>query len=376
MDNRVWLEINLTSLRENFYNIQRKVKPAKIMAVLKANAYGLGIKEMAKTLVDAGIYAFGVAEINEALQLLEFKKPIQILGGILPNEIPLAIKNGLVLPITDYQTAEIINSEAKKQDKLVECHFLIDTGMGRLGILLKNAVEVISKIAILPNLRCCGIYTHFPIAYQAENKFTLKQHNSFLKLLDILKSQYNINFQKIHLANSDAINNFSLSFKPPFNLVRTGINLHGYFEQEGDRKVKLKSILTLKTRLIATRKLPKGSTLGYGCTHMLTKDTLVGTISAGYADGLPLSLSNRSYVLIKNKKCPIIGRISMDYTTVSLENVIDAKPGDIVVCLGGEGENAITVDDWATFKGTHTYDIICSFGNRVKRSYIRPKGSF
>jgi alanine racemase len=172
------------------------------------------------------------------------------------------------------------------------------------------------------------------------------------------------------MANSDAINNFPMTYYSPFNYVRTGINIYGSFDNEGQRILNLESILTLKTKLAATRTLPAGMTLGYGCTYKLMKDTKVGTIAAGYADGLPLALSNRGYVIINGSLCPVLGRVSMDYTTVSLEDAPDAKMGDEVICLGGEGPGAISVDDWAQIKGTHAYEIICSFGTRVARRYI------
>jgi alanine racemase len=129
-------------------------------------------------------------------------------------------------------------------------------------------------------------------------------------------------------------------------------------------------VLTLKTRLTAIRTLPAGTGIGYGHTYRLHHATRVGTVSAGYADGLPLALSNRGYLLIHGVPCPVIGRLSMDYTTVSLESVPEAQVGDEVVCLGGTGIHALTVEDWAALKNTHPYEIICSFGNRVQRRYL------
>jgi alanine racemase len=242
--------------------------------------------------------------------------------------------------------------------------------MGRLGILEKDAFEIISQVVKLPNLDCEGIYSHFPVAYRTGSEYTYGQVEKFFALLEKLKAE-DIKFSKIHIANSDAINNFPFTYHFPFTHVRTGINLHGSFDNEGQRILKLKSILTLKTRLAAVRTLPAGSSLGYGCTCRLVKDTRIGTIAAGYADGLPLALSNRGYVIINGYMCPVMGRVSMDYTMVSLENIPEneVNRGDEVICLGGEGINAITVEDWAQTKGTHPYDIICSFGSRVERVF-------
>jgi len=370
---RVWLEINLGTLQENFKRIQEAVAPAQAIAILKANAYGLGVKKIAKTLAEAGASGFGVAELKEALQLVELGKPVQILGGFLDYELPEAVKHGIILGITDIEAARRISAEAVKQGKIHECHFKIDTGMGRLGILHMDAVKVILEAVKLPNLNCCGIYSHFPVAYRG-CEFSDAQIGRFIGILDEVW-KHGVRFTKIHIANSDAINNLPATHRYPFNYVRTGINIHGSFDNEGQRNMNLKSVLTLKTRLVGIRRLPKDYTIGYGCTCRLVKDTLVGTIAAGYADGLPLGMSNRGYVIIKGRLCPVLGRISMDYTTVSLENFPDGEValGDEVICLGGDGENAITVENWSQLKGTHPYDIICSIGNRVERIYIDSK---
>ena len=176
-----------------------------------------------------------------------------------------------------------------------------------------------------------------------------------------------IRFKTVHIAASDAINNFPRAAKPPFTQVRTGINLYGSFDPNGRRALKVESVLTLKTRVAQVRTLPAGATLGYGRTWCLNRPTRVATISAGYADGLPLAISNRGHVLIHGAVCPVIGRISMDYTTVDATLAPSAKPGDEVVCLGGAGKGKITPDDWGVMKGTHAYEIICSLGSRVER---------
>ena len=339
------------------------------MGVLKANAYGLGVTPIARALKDAGCGGFGVAELNEALSLVPFGLPVQILGSVLPEEIPEAVKAGIVLPVTDVAIGELISREARKQNCVARCHFLIDTGMGRLGILASEAEDVVRKVHALPGLDCEGIYSHFPVAYQSGSDYTNGQIDMFLSLLARLAGS-GITFDKVHLANSDAINNFPKAYLSPFNVVRTGINLHGSFDMEGQRALSLSPVLTLKTRLTAVRAMPAGSHIGYGCTYRLPRDTLVGTISAGYADGLPLALSNRGHVLVRTRPCQVLGRVSMDYTTVSLEQAPDARCGDDVVCLGGSGPTAVSVEDWAQFKGTHPYDIICSIGNRVERRYV------
>jgi alanine racemase len=366
---RVWLEISLRQLRENLARIRERVQPCGVIAVLKANAYGLGVERVADALADAEIAGFAVAEPREALQLTRLGLPVQILGGVLPDELPQTVAAGIIHPVGSEQSAKLISAEAARQNRHVECHLLIDTGMGRLGILAQQAEKTILRIAQLPNLDLHGIYSHFPVAYRAGEEYTLNQVRTFINLLETLRKN-GLAFEKIHIANSDAINNFPFAFEPPFNLVRTGINLHGSFDTEGQRALNLMSVLTLKARLVAVRTLPAGMSIGYGLTHTLMTDTRVGTVGAGYADGLPMALSNRGYLTVRGHLCPVLGRVSMDYTTVSLEHVPDAVAGDEVVCLGGSGAAAITVDRWAQLKGTHPYEIICSFGSRVERRYM------
>ena len=365
---RVWLDISLGTLRTNYRHIARAVSPCAVMAVLKANAYGLGVRPIAGALAQEGVAAFGVAEPHEAFALLDLGIPIHILGSVLPDEIPELVAAGVVLPVTDLDTARAISREAVRQGRPATVHFKVDTGMGRLGMLIGEAAAAIQAACRLPSLNAEGIYTHFPVAYQPGSAFTRAQIRSFSDLLGSL-SAAGLSFAHRHIANSDAINNVPEAFRPPFNLVRTGINLHGSFDTEGMRVLDLAPVLTLKTRLTAARLLPAGSTIGYGLSYRLPQAARVGTISAGYADGLPLALSNRGHVLIRDAPCPILGRLSMDYTTVSLEQVPEAAVGDEVVCLGGEGPLAVSVEDWAHLKNTNPYEIICSLGSRVERRY-------
>jgi alanine racemase len=365
---RVTLDINLSKLRNNLRAIKQTVQPCTVMAVLKADAYGLGAVEIAAALHNEGVAAFGVAELHEAEELLKYGVPVQIIGNILPNEIEAAVATGVVIPINDLETAQKVSIEALRQKRIAKCHFLIDCGMGRLGIQLHEALSIIRSATQLPNLKFSGIYSHFPIAYQAQDPCNQQQINDFLAIIQQLKAE-NISFEKIHIANSDAINNLPQAIISPFNMVRTGINLYGIFDETGQRTVNLESVIKLKTSLAAVRKLPAGSYIGYGRTCCLEHDTLIGTIAAGYADGLPLALSNCGEVIIRNRRCRVIGRVSMDYTTVSLENIPDAVCGDEVICLGSSPDHKITIDDWATMKKANSYEILCSFGPRVQRNY-------
>jgi len=371
---RVWVEIDLGKLKRNYRRIAAAVKPAGVLCVMKANAYGLGVLPYARALAATDCAGFGVAEPFEALQLEEAiaaglpAKPVQILSSVLPDEIAPMVEAGVTLPVTDLATAKLISATAGRLKRTATVHFKLDTGMGRLGILAKDAPRTIRQVKRLPHLDCEGVFSHFPMAFDPASTFTEDQIDLFRAILaDVAKD--GIRFRRIHIAASDAINNFPRAVRPPFNLVRTGINLHGSFDPNGRRALKVESVLTLKTRIAQVRELPAGTTLGYGRTWCLARPTRVATISAGYADGLPLALTNRGHVIIAGTACPVIGRISMDYTTVDVSRVPQAAPGDEVICLGGDGKARVTPDDWGLLKGTHAYEIICSLGNRVERVY-------
>lgn len=372
LPHRVWVEIDLGAIRRNYERIARKVAPARVLCVLKANAYGLGVANYARALAGTNCAGFGVAEPYEALELkkclaeLGVKKDIQILSSILPDEVAAMVAADVVLPIIDLAEARQINAAAQKLHKKARVHIKIDSGMGRLGILLADAPAVLTELAALKGLAVEGVFTHCPMAYDPTDPYTARQIARFAAFVKEAEKD-GFRFKEVHMAASDAINNFPRTAKAPFNVVRTGINLHGSFDPNGRRALKVEPVLSLKTRVAQVRELPAGTTLGYGRTWCLAEKTRIATISAGYADGLPLALSNRGSVFIKGVRCPIVGRISMDYTTVDVSRVPRVEAGDEVICFGKCGKESITPDDWAAIKGTHAYDIICSLGGRVKR---------
>ncbi len=372
MKRRVQVEIDLKALVRNYGKIAARVKPADVLCVLKANAYGLGVGPYARALAGAGCRHFGVAEPFEALELKKELKGIsdgaevQLLSSVLPDEIGEMVKADVTLPVIGLDEAKLISKAAIKAGKTAKVHFKIDTGMGRLGILAKDAPAVIRAVEALPGLACEGIFSHFAMAFDPKDPYTKRQIRLFKEVL-AAAGKDGFSFKWVHIAASDAINNFPETAKRPFTLVRTGINLHGSFDPYGRKALKVEPVLTLKTRVAQVRDLPAGTTLGYGRTWCLKEPARVATISAGYADGLPLALSNRGFVFIGGTRCRIIGRISMDYTTVDVTDVPRVKAGDEVVCFGKCGSDSITPDDWAALKGTHAYDIICSLGTRVER---------
>ncbi len=356
------LKINSKALEYNFNSIRKYIGNKLIMVVLKANAYGLGLKQLAQYYQKIGAHRIGIAEVQEAENLQNLNIPIQILGSLTLDEIEKAVTYNLVLPITDLKMAQQISQEAKKQKKTIRVHFLIDTGMGQLGIYYKSADNIIKQCLLLDNLKFEGIYTHFSSANESNNPKTLLQIQRFQKILNSIPFQ----FYLVHSANSDAINNFKTSYD---NIVRIGINLYGVYDQSVNQTVPLKPTLSLESQLIAKRTLPKGATIGYGETYTLKKETTVGTIPLGYADGIPLASSNKGFVLIEGFKCSILGQVSMDYIVVDLTPNSNFKIGTLVILIGTSKTQKISIEDWVKIKNTHPYEIICSLGARIKRIF-------
>ena len=370
-DARVWVNIDTEALRHNFRQLRKKAAGLQVRAVLKADAYGLGAEKIAPILKEEGADLFCVACYKEAADLLKFGVPIQLLGPVFDFELADAVANKIILPIGDIDAAERINAEAERQGVIANCHFKLYTGMGRTGILAAHAPDVIRYVKTLKNLNCDGIYSHFPNAYPEDDclAYSNRQIERFKRVLQNLERS-GITFDHIHFGNSDATSFYDDVKKAPFTAIRTGLSLYG-LASSAIKHCQLKSVATLHARLAAFRVLPAGSCIGYNRTCQLKKDTLTGTVSAGYADGLPLSLSNNMDFIFRGRRCPVLGRISMDYTVISLDGFItdDLKQGDAVTLIGGEG-NVITWEDWAEASNIHIYNLLTSLGPRVLRNYI------
>jgi alanine racemase len=376
MNSRSHLEIDLSKLESNYRKISALVYPANIICVLKANAYGMGVKAYAEELYRLGCRNFGVADAAEAKELAAIlgkskSVSIQILSSILPEEIPGMVSDGVVLPIVDVQSAKLISAAAVAVGGKARVHFKLDTGMGRLGVRFENAIETLKKISKFPNLILEGVFSHFPNATKRGGSFTKTQVERFEDFLNSAKKEGFI-FKKIHIAASDAINNFPVTSREPFNFVRVGLNLHGAFNEQA-RKHGIESVVQFKSKIVQVRMLSEGVGIGYNSTFKLDKDSKIAVVAAGYADGVPLQLSNKGHVLVKGQFCPIVGRVSMDYTTIDVAQVKNVKPGDEVVLIGGSNGKEIFLDQWAQLKRTHAYEILTSFGNRVERVLFRSR---
>ena len=366
MFHRAWLEINTRAFTSNLRHLREAADPASLLAVLKADAYGLGAVPLARAAMEAGAKRIGVATANEALALAPLGFPIQVMSALFPEELPPLIDAGIEIPLHDYPMAGAISEAAHLVGRRARIHVKLDTGMGRLGLFPEDLEAVADIRHKFHNIDIVGIFTHFPRSTEHEAEYCRGQIAAMKKALAFFEGK-GITFQTIHIANSDAICHLPETAKPPFNMVRAGLAMHGLVDNGESRPKWLKEVASFRARLVSVRTLPAGHAIGYSATHVLKQPTRIGTIAAGYADGIPLALSNSCDVLVRGHRCPIVGRISMDYTTIDLTNAPRANTGDIVTLFGSERSETISPADWARIKKTHPYDIICSVSPRVPR---------
>ncbi len=359
--------INLNDLRHNYRIIKDAAGDAEIMAVVKANAYGHGDIAVVKALKKEGVKHFGVALVEEAIRLREkgIKDNIYILSGVTKGQEREIINFGFIPLISDIDTAERFSSVAGKMNKLSEVHLKIDTGMGRLGFLPWEADVFFKRLKKIKNVKVTGIASHFSDLAGGDKEFAREQLRIFKNVLaGGIKNGFI--FKWIHIANSAGI--FLLP-QARFNLVRPGIALYGYPPFEGCKE-SLKPVMELKTEIIYLKRVPPGYSISYGRTFYTQRESLVATISIGYADGMNRLLSNKGEVLVKGKRAPVIGRVCMDLTMIDVTEIDGVKVGDEVVIIGGQGRDSISALEIAEKIGTITYEVLCSISSRVPRRYI------
>jgi alanine racemase len=361
-----WAEINLDNLAYNFFQIKKLLKPrTKIMACVKADAYGHGLIPVAKRLVSCGVDFLGVASIDEGIKLREKKinLPILILGPVLKKDTTPIFRYDLTATVCDEELAKALNNKAKSLRKPLNVHIKVDTGMGRIGVLYKDAPGVIKNIHNLKYLNIEGIFTHFPLA-DTDKDFTLYQINLFNQLTHKLKKE-NIRVPLVHAANSMGIIGYKGSH---FNMVRPGLAIYGLYPRE-NLKIKLKPVLSLMTKIVFIKKMPGGRGISYGHDYITKRSTTIVTLPVGYGDGYPRNLSGVAAVLIRGRRFKISGRICMDQIMVDVGD-LPVKIGDKVILIGSQGKNKITAQELARLSGTISYEIVCGLGSRIPRLYI------
>lgn len=370
MDRLTWAEINLKNFTYNFTSVKKIVGPkVKIMAIVKANAYGHGAVGIARQAEKLKADYLGVVCLYEARQLRDagIKIPILILNYTDSPSVGDVLDLNLTLNVMDTDVLRTVDRLARKKGKIAKIHVKIDSGMHRLGLLPSQALKFIPEIENYKNIKLEGIFTHFATADEKDLWFTKKQLTTFQNILDELRGK-NISPPFIHAANSAAVLRLPSAY---FNMVRPGIILYG-LSPSHDFKLPFtpKPVMTLKSRVAQIRCIGRGETVGYGRTFKAKKKTLVGVIPCGYADGLRRGPTNWGFCLVRGKRVPIIGRVSMDQTSIDVTSILNVQAGDEVVLFGRQKSEEISVDEIAKRIGTINYEVVSSIAARVARKYL------
>ncbi|NLG86460.1 MAG: alanine racemase [Firmicutes bacterium] len=366
-----WAEVDLKGIRENLEAIKALVGPEiKIMAVVKANAYGHGAIEVARVMEKAGADQLAVATLDEAVALREagLKLPILVLGTNIPGDgVDAAVHYDIAQALCTVELAKALSAAAERLRKPAKVHLKIDTGMGRIGVRPDEAASFMDQVAGLPGLKFEGIFSHFAAADEANKEYTNLQRNRFQQALDSLK-QHGYTFLLQHLANSAGILDYP---EAHYNMVRPGCILYGCWPGPNTkRKIALRPTLTLKTRIVYLKSVPPGTAISYGLTYTTTSEKVLATLPIGYADGYRRSLSNKGYVLIRGQRCPVVGRVCMDQCIVDVTAVSNVALGDEAVLIGKQSNEEIQVADLAKLIETIDLEILCGLTARVPRVYI------
>ncbi|MFQ5901921.1 MAG: alanine racemase [Thermodesulfobacteriota bacterium] len=362
--------IDLNALEHNFLEIKKRLpEEVKILAVVKADAYGHGAIEISKKLETLGCDMLGVALCEEGIELRKagINSPIIVLSGIYRAQIKDIVRYNLTPVIFDIDQAGDLNHILTGMDKSARVHVKIDTGMGRLGLMPNDISKFFNEIKELKSLKIEGVLSHFTEADKENKLFTKDQ---FKRFEDVIKTinDMGITPSYRHISNSAAIINFPSSY---LNLVRPGIMLYGSHPAEAFRdKIDLLPVMSLTTEIIQLKWVPKNYPISYSRTFITQRDSLIATIPIGYGDGYFRSLSGKADVLVKGKRVPVAGRICMDMTMIDVTNLQAVKVGDKVTIIGRQNGEEITAEELASRAGTISYEIFCSINQRVPRVYI------
>ncbi|MDG1242166.1 MAG: alanine racemase [Opitutae bacterium] len=366
---RCWAEINLAAFERNLKRIQAALPlDVRYVAVVKADAYGHGMPQIVRRLMQSGVDYFAVANVHEAADIRHMGKgwPILILSPVLPGEDDYLIDYDLIGTVSTPEEAVRFNSLAAARDVQIKVHLKIDTGMGRLGIWHNKALALLQTIRELPHLKLEGIYTHFSSA-DIDRKFTRIQRQRLLAILE----QIDTTGLLIHADNSASLS--TLSGDSPFNAVRIGLLQFGVrpYPDSLLGNVEVEPVFSFHARVGIVKDLPAGTDISYSRTCSLKRDTRIAVLTAGYADGIPLMLSNTGTVLLHGQHCPILGRVTMDQTIIDVSDLYRTiKPGDHVVLIGTCQAAEITASEFSDLAGTIPWEALCSISKRVVRIYI------
>ena len=369
---RLYAEINLKDVASNLHIIRKLTAPqAKIMAVVKADAYGHGIIPISQTAAANGADYLGVAICEEGLELREFgfTIPILVLGYTPEHLLEQVVKNNLIQTVYTYEAAAILSKAAIRLNKTAQIHIKIDTGMNRLGFMPDDsALSDIVNISKLAAVNITGGFTHFAVADEEDLSFTEYQFSQFNEFTQKLAA-LGVHFPMRHSANSAGLLD---NARFHLDMVRPGIILYGLppSKQYNSEKLGLKPAMSLKSRVSLVKRIEAGVSIGYGRKFYTKRPTIAATVSAGYADGYTRRMSGGGRVLIHGGYAPVIGTVSMDQFVVDVTDIPDVHIGDEAVLMGRQGGNQITAEEIADIRKTIGYEVICGVGKRVPRIYI------
>ena len=365
-----YVKIDLDAVAENFEAVCRKAGGKKVMAVIKADAYGHGAIQIARLLQGKCAF-FGVSSILEARELRQngIPDPILILGHAPSSAFELMIKENIRPTIFRRESAEALSKAAVKLGKTAKFHFAVDTGMSRLGFqVTEEDADTCAAIAALPGLEAEGLFSHFATADCQDLTRSHAQAALFARFDDMLKER-GIHIPIRHMDNSAGI----LNFDTRYEMVRSGIVTYGMYPstEVPTENLKLRPALQWVSRIVNLRLLPPGREISYGGTFVTERPTLVATVPVGYADGYCRSLSGKFYVLIRGRRAPILGRICMDQMMVDVTDIPDVRQADPVILVGSSGGEAITMEAISAAADSFNYEFVCGISRRVPRIYYQ-----
>ncbi len=362
-----YAEINLNALEHNI-KAYMDILPekTKIIAVVKANAYGHGMLEVAKKALECGAEMLAVAQIEEGIELREkdFECPVIVMGGILPSDLKLAVEYKLTPFIYTPEQLVALDKFASDAEQPAKFHLKIETGMNRIGILPGEELENFLKVLDgLSNVKMTGICSHFANADETDKEFASEQYKKFVQgRKQVREANY---FPNAHIANSAAGASYDFA---RLEFIRLGISMYGLHSEEL-KKMELEPVMSLKTKVVHVKTIRKDETVGYSRTFRAQREVDVATIPIGYADGFRRSFSNKGAVLIRGKRANVIGNVCMDHCMVDVTEIEGVKTGDEVVVIGKQNDDEITADEIAELTDTIHYEIVTCIGQRVKRIY-------
>lgn len=371
---RTWAEVNLSNLEHNYLALRELLpRDCRFMGVIKSNAYGHGAVRVGKKLEELGAEYLGVACLEEAAELRRagIRAPILILGHTPVEFAGDLLKYDLTQTVFDPQTAAELSAAAVRAGKKLKVHIKADTGMSRLGILCNEenaeaAVEAIARIYALDGLDAEGIFTHFSVA-DSDEDYTMMQLTRFLNVLDKLQKR-GVTFRIRHCASSAAVLKYPCTY---LDMVRPGIALYGHYPAEGmEALCPLLPVMEVKSRIADVRELPAGTSVSYGRTHELNRDSRLAVLPIGYADGYFRLFSDRLEVLVHGQKARITGRICMDFCMVDVTDISGVKQGDVATIFGRDGDSYQPIEAGADLVGTIQYELLCAVSPRVPRIYV------